>query len=53
MKYIMIQRNKAMTQTRVTIPAHINKQLINDGVDMFNVEFKDGKLIYSPVKVVE
>lgn len=49
MKYITIQRKKSINQALVTIPAHLDKELQENNVNVMSVKIEDGKLIYTPI----
>lgn len=53
MKYMIIQRNSKTNQAKVTIPKNLDEKLRENGVDILTVKIEDGKLVYTPVKVVE
>lgn len=53
MKYINLVQNSKSKQTTLNVPVEIANQLRDEGVELFNVKFEDGKLVYTPVKVVE
>lgn len=53
MKYISLRQHKTTKQTTLAVPVPLAEKLRGRGVELFTVKIEDGKLIYTPVRVVE